>query len=52
MSDLSQEEWAMQQASDSNSIILDVRTDQEVEEGMIPSAIQLDIHRGQAFISW
>ena len=51
MSDLSQEEWAMQQASDSNSIILDVRTDQEVEEGMIPSAIHLDIHRGQAFIS-
>ena len=36
MSDLSQQEWTAQQASDSNSIILDVRTDQEVEEGMIP----------------
>ena len=51
MSDLSQQEWTAQQASDSNSIILDVRTDQEVEEGMIPEAIHLDIHQGQAFIS-
>ena len=51
MSDLSQQEQTAQQASDSNSIILDVRTDQEVEEGMIPEAIHLDIHQGQAFIS-
>ena len=51
MSDLLQHEWATQQASDSKSIILDVRTDQEVEEGMIPEAIHLDIHQGQAFIS-
>jgi rhodanese-related sulfurtransferase len=51
MSDLSQSEWASQLESDSKSIILDVRTDAEVEEGMIPEAIHLDIHQGQAFIS-
>jgi rhodanese-related sulfurtransferase len=51
MSDLSQNEWASQLESDSKSIILDVRTDAEVEEGMIPEAIHLDIHQGQAFIS-
>ena len=51
MSDLSQNEWASQLESDSKSIILDVRTDAEVEEGMIPEAIHLDIHQGQVFIS-
>jgi rhodanese-related sulfurtransferase len=51
MSDLSQNEWASQLEADSKSIILDVRTDAEVEEGMIPDAIHLDIHLGQAFIS-
>lgn len=51
MSDLSQNEWALQLKSDSKSIILDVRTDAEVEEGMIPDAIHLDIHQGQDFIS-
>ena len=51
MSDLSQNEWASQLESDSTSIILDVRTDAEVEEGMIPEAKHLDIHQGQGFIS-
>ena len=51
MSDLSQNEWASQSEGNSKSIILDVRTDVEVEEGMIPDAIHLDIYQGQAFIS-
>jgi rhodanese-related sulfurtransferase len=51
MSDLSQSEWTSQLESDSKSIILDVRTDAEVEEGMIPDAIHMDIHQGQGFIS-
>ena len=46
MSDLTQQEWASQLESDSTSIILDVRTDAEVEEGMIPEAKHLDIHQG------
>ena len=51
MSDLSQHQWATQLESDSKSIILDVRTDAEVEEGMLLGAIHLDIHQGQDFIS-
>ena len=51
MLDLSQDEWASQLESDSKAIIIDVRTEEEVEEGMIPEAIHLDIHQGQAFIS-
>ena len=51
MSDLPQNEWASQLEGNSKSIILDVRTDAEVEEGMIPDAIHLDIYQGQAFIA-
>ena len=51
MSDLSQQDWVSNLNSDSKSMILDVRTDAEVEEGMIPEAKHLDIHQGQDFIS-
>ncbi len=51
MSELSQSEWASQLESDSKSVILDVRTDQEVEEGMIPKALHMDIYKGEEFIS-
>lgn len=50
MADLSQEEWKDQLLKDSNALILDVRTDQEIEEGIIPNAIQIDIYKGQGFI--
>ena len=50
MADLSQEEWKDQLLKDSNALILDVRTDQEIEEGFIPNAIQIDIYKGQGFI--
>jgi rhodanese-related sulfurtransferase len=51
MSDLSQQDWISNLNSDTKSIILDVRTDAVVEEGMIPEAKHLDIHQGQDFIS-
>tara|TARA_B110000483_G_scaffold226038_1_gene286267 strand:+ start:1200 stop:1514 length:315 start_codon:yes stop_codon:yes gene_type:complete len=51
MSELSQSEWTSQLESDSKSVILDVRTDQEVEEGMIPKALHVDVYKGQEFIS-
>ncbi len=47
---LTQEEWAEQSANDDHAVILDVRTDQEVEEGHIPHSIHIDIYRGQGFI--
>ena len=50
MSDLSQEEWAEQLQNDDNAVILDVRTPEEVEEGYIPDAINIDIYLGQGFL--
>ncbi|MGB5646667.1 rhodanese-like domain-containing protein [Muriicola sp.] len=50
MADLSQEEWALQLKEDPKGIVLDVRTPEEVEEGIIGEAIHLDIYTGQAFV--
>ena len=50
MEDLSQEEWASQLAKDENAVIIDVRTDAEVADGIIPNAIHIDIFKGQGFI--
>lgn len=50
MADLLQQEWAEGLANDSNAVILDVRTEEEFSEGMIPNAINLNIFRGQAFV--
>lgn len=50
MADLSQEEWEEQLEKDENSFILDVRTPEEVEEGYIPEAINIDIYLGQEFL--
>ena len=47
---LSQNEWASQLEADVNAVILDVRTDEECHEGIIPGAILNDIYKGQAFI--
>jgi len=48
--DLSQHEWAAQLENDTNAVILDVRTEEECQEGIIPNAIQIDIYKGQGFI--
>lgn len=50
MANLTQEEWKQQLDNDSNAVILDVRTDAEVAEGIIPNAVQIDIYKGQGFI--
>lgn len=50
MANLTQEEWKQQLVNDPNAVILDVRTDEEVAEGIIPNAIQIDIYKGQGFI--
>lgn len=47
---LTQEEWAEQLAQDQNAVVLDVRTDDEWEDGIIPNAVLLDIYKGQEFI--
>lgn len=50
MADLTQQEWSSQLENDTNAVILDVRTEEEVSEGYIPEAINLDIFKGQEFI--
>lgn len=50
MSDLSQQEWREKLSGTENAQVLDVRTHEEVKEGMIPGAIQLDIYQPQQFI--
>ena len=48
---LTQEDWIAQLEADEDAVILDVRTEDECDEGIIPNAINIDIHKGQDFIS-
>ncbi|QBA63541.1 rhodanese-like domain-containing protein [Muriicola soli] len=50
MADLTQEEWTKQLNEDPNGVVLDVRTPEEIEEGIIKNAMQIDIYTGQAFV--
>lgn len=50
MADLSQQVWEEQLEKDSNAVILDVRTEVEIEDGIIPNSINIDIYKGQEFI--
>ncbi|THD66403.1 rhodanese-like domain-containing protein [Robertkochia marina] len=50
MADLTQEQWVSQLKNDANAVVLDVRTEKEVSQGMIPDALHLDIYKGQEFI--
>ena len=51
MEDLTQEEWTEQLANDDSAVVLDVRTEAEVADGIIANAIHLDIYKGQEFIN-
>ncbi len=50
MADLSQPEWTLRLQQDDNAVIMDVRTQDEVNEGIIPRAHHLDIHKAQEFM--
>ena len=50
MADLTQQEWSSKLEADNNAVVLDVRTPEEVAEGVIPNAIHIDIFKGQGFI--
>ena len=47
---LSQDDWKAKLENDPNAVILDVRTEDEWNEGIIPGAILNDIYKGQGFI--
>lgn len=51
MEHLSQEEWVEQLENDNNAVIIDVRTDEEVADGIIKNAIHIDIYKGQEFVN-
>ena len=48
--DLSQNDWIEKLNNDTNSAILDVRTEDECSDGIIPNALMIDIFKGQGFI--
>jgi rhodanese-related sulfurtransferase len=48
---LTQEDWITQLEADGNAVVLDVRTEDECNEGIIDGAANIDIHQGQAFVS-
>jgi len=48
--DLTQEDWVSQYEADDNAVILDVRTENECNEGIIANSINIDIYEGQGFI--
>lgn len=48
--DLLQENWKSLLEADENSVVLDVRTKDECDEGIIPNAIMIDIYEGHDFI--
>ena len=48
--DLSQQDWTAKLSETQNAIVLDVRTEDECVEGIIPNAIIIDIYKGQGFI--
>jgi rhodanese-related sulfurtransferase len=47
---LNQNEWWEKAQADSNAVILDVRTADEYNRGIIPGAVNIDIYKGQGFI--
>ncbi len=50
MADLTQEQWSEQAAADKDAVILDVRTQEEVDDGYIPGAVHIDFYLGQGFL--
>ncbi len=50
MQELSQSQWALQSSQDENAVIIDVRTDMEVAQGMIPDAVHIDIMNAVHFM--
>ena len=47
---LQQEEWWTKAQEDANAVVLDVRTQEEWNRGIIPGAQNIDIYKGQGFI--
>ncbi len=51
MKHVTQQEWEELLTQDNNAVILDVRTSQEQNEGIINNAVCIDIYKTEEFIS-
>lgn len=47
---LEQKEWWSQFLTDEKGVIIDVRTEDEVNNGKIPGSLNFDIYKGQGFV--
>jgi rhodanese-related sulfurtransferase len=47
---LIQEDWLSQYQEDENAVMLDVRTEDECNQGIIEGSINIDFHKGQEFV--
>lgn len=50
MQNLSQQEWQKKSLEDQNAVIIDVRTDLEIEMGYIPNALHMNIMDAGSFM--
>lgn len=48
--DLLQDDWVEDLKSDDNAVILDVRTEDEVNQGRIANSINIDFLQGETFL--
>ncbi|MFC4632925.1 rhodanese-like domain-containing protein [Dokdonia ponticola] len=51
MKDITVAEWKSLIATDDNAVVLDVRTQDEVDEGALENSKHIDIFMGQGFIN-
>lgn len=50
MKEITQEEWREKLEQDDKAVVLDVRTEEEMEEGYLANAKLIDIYKGQEFV--
>lgn len=50
MKDITVDQWKAQIKEDKEAVIIDVRTQDEVDEGCLESALHIDIFLGQGFV--
>ncbi len=51
MKDLNNYDFQQQMAEDADAIVIDVRTAEELEDGMLENAVHYDIHKPQEFMT-
>lgn len=47
---LTQEEWVSKKEADENAVLLDVRSEEECDQGIIEGSINIDIRKEQEFL--